>query len=45
MKTTKIRKFFVVFTLAYAYLAIFEVIAASKNWDIATDPFKWPFGV
>ena len=45
MKTTQLRRFFVVFTLAYVYLASCEVVAAAFTWEISGNPLTWPIGV
>ena len=44
---THIRKFFVIFTLAYVYLAVIEDICTIfRDGDSLTgDPFSWPIGV
>ena len=45
MRTTQLRRFFVVFTLAYVYLATCEVVAAVFAWEISGNPLSWPIGV
>ena len=45
MKDTKIRKFFVIFTLSYVYLTLVQIISAAQDWQISGDPLNYPFSV
>lgn len=42
MKTTRIQKFFVFFTMAYVYLTSLEVYASVRNWVVTGNPLVWP---
>ena len=42
MNNTKIRRFFVIFTLSFVYLTIIQIISATQDWEITGDPLDYP---
>ena len=42
LKTSRIRRFFIYFTLAFTYLAAINIWSTSRDWDLTVSPLDWP---
>ena len=42
MEATKIKRFFVFFTLVYFYIAVLQFWGLTYNWNITSNPLTWP---
>ena len=42
---SRIRRFFIFFTISYTYLALLEIYATSKVWNLTVNPLEWPTAI
>ena len=45
LKTSRIRRFFIYFTLAFTFLAAINIWSTSKEWDLTVSPLDWPVNI